>query len=351
MAEDGEAVQTRADGTRSRARRDHRDGAPRGRPIARVLATLALGVVLRRQCARRIRVDGRLRRPSTVLIGRSRRRLVHPRRVPRQPAADEPHQPQPRADRRGPPVRCLPAGRRLCGGAGGAQPPGDPDQPRRRQDWRTAAGHPRGGGSHPMVAWGPGPRHGTARLYYTAMGGPAPNYHFELSYSDNEGRTWHRASSPTARAAGRSASRTWSSTPTRPAPTTAPSTSPTTGPRTRRRRRPPRGRVGRLRPHVRRDRDPEVPGARGYRDAWRIGYKLATAPDGSAYVAGYQLDMKHWRVSAPFAKGGNSNIGRIAFGVARLRFDRKARRLTHGPQRRWRRRCPRRRGTSAGRRP
>ena len=57
--------------------------------------------------------------------------------------------------------------------------------------WRTAAGHPRGGGSHPMVAWGPGPRAGKARLYYAAMGGPAPNYHFELSYSNNEGRTWH----------------------------------------------------------------------------------------------------------------------------------------------------------------
>ena len=41
--------------------------------------------------------------------------------------------------------------------------------------------------------------------------------------------------------------------------------------------------------------------------------------------------MKHWQVSAPFAKGGNANIGRIAFGVARLRFDRAARRLTHGP--------------------
>src|SRR5947207_15327813 len=38
--------------------------------------------------------------------------------------------------------------------------------------WRTALGHPRGGGSHPMIAWGPGPRSGTARLYYGAMGGP-----------------------------------------------------------------------------------------------------------------------------------------------------------------------------------
>ena len=76
---------------------------------------------------------------------------------------------------------------------------------------------------------------------------------------------------------------------------------------------------------------PKLPAPSGYPDAWRIGYKLATAPDGSAYVAGYQLDLKHWHVSAPFAKGGNANIGRIAFGVARLRFDRVARRLTHGP--------------------
>ena len=57
--------------------------------------------------------------------------------------------------------------------------------------WRTAPGHPRGGGSHPMLAWGPAPRRGNARLYYTALGGTAPNYHFEVSYSNDEGRTWH----------------------------------------------------------------------------------------------------------------------------------------------------------------
>ena len=59
--------------------------------------------------------------------------------------------------------------------------------------WRDTPGHPLGGGSHPMVAWGPGPRPGTARLYYTAMGGVPNDYHFEVSYSDNEGRTWHLA--------------------------------------------------------------------------------------------------------------------------------------------------------------
>jgi hypothetical protein len=64
-------------------------------------------------------------------------------------------------------------------------------------------------------------------------------------------------------------------------------------------------------------------------------------------VSGYQLDMKVWRSSAPFAKGGYSNIGRIAFGVARLAFDRRERRLTHG-RNVLATRLPRPRGTSAG---
>ena len=76
---------------------------------------------------------------------------------------------------------------------------------------------------------------------------------------------------------------------------------------------------------------PKLAGPAGYGDAWRIGYKLATAPDGSAYVAGYQLDMKVWRFSTPFYKGASSNIGRIAFGVAHLTFDRRTRVLSRGP--------------------
>ncbi len=198
--------------------------------------------------------------------------------------------------------------------------------------WRTAAGHPRGGGSHPMVAWGPGPRAGKARLYYAAMGGPAPNYHFEVSYSDNEGRTWHLGFIADH-------TRGWSIgiedlvVDTNPA-------SPNYGtlylaynwPKD-----PARGdglHVVASGDYGHTFADTEVPklaAPRGYGDAWRIGYKLATAPDGSAYVAGYQLDMKVWRLSAPFYKGGYSNIGRISFGVARLTFDRRARRLTHGP--------------------
>ncbi len=197
--------------------------------------------------------------------------------------------------------------------------------------WRTTAGHPRGGGSHPMIAWGPGPRPGSARLYYTAMGGAYP-YHFEVSYSDDEGRTWHFGFIANH-------TRGWSIGIEDMVVDTDPA-SPNYGtlylaydwPKD-----PARGDGL----HVIASGDyghtfaetevPKLAGPRGYGDAWRIGYKLATAPDGSAYVAGYQLDMKVWRFSSPFWKGGYSNIGRIAFGVARLAFDRKARRLTHGP--------------------
>ncbi len=198
--------------------------------------------------------------------------------------------------------------------------------------WRTVAGHPRGGGSHPMVAWGPGPRQGRARLYYTAMGGPAPNYHFIVSYSDNEGRTWHQGFIANTTRGWHIGIEDLVVDNDRSSPNYGTVYLAYNWPKD-----PNRGDGL----HVVASGDyghtfgeteiPKLAPPAGYPDAWRIGYKLATAPDGSAYVAGYQLDMKHWHESAPFAKGGSANIGRIAFGVARLRFDRASRRLTHGP--------------------
>ena len=144
-----------------------------------------------------------------------------------------------------------------------------------------------------MVAWGPGPRRGKARLYYTAMGGPAPNYHFVVSYSDNEGRTWHQGFIANH-------TRGWSIgiedlvVDTNPA-------SPNYGTLYLAYNWPKNPAKGDGL-HVVASGDyghtfaeteiPKLPGPEGYGDAWRIGYKLATAPDGSAYVAGYQLDMK-----------------------------------------------------------
>ena len=182
-----------------------------------------------------------------------------------------------------------------------------------------------------MVAWGPGPRPGTARLYYTAMGGPYP-YHFEVSYSDNEGRTWHLGFTANH-------TRGWAIGIEDMVIDTNPA-SPNYGtlylaynwPKD-----PARGdgmHVVASGDYGHTFADTEIPklsAPSGYPDAWRIGYKLTTAPDGSAYVAGYQLDMKVWRSSSPFWKGSTSNVGRIAFGVARLSFDRRARKLSHGP--------------------
>ena len=209
-------------------------------------------------------------------------------------------------------------------------------------------GAPKGRGQSPDARLGPGPVRGRARLYYTAMGGPYP-YHFEVSYSDNEGLTWHL---------GFIANRTrgWSIGMEDMVVDTNPA-SPNYGtlylaynwPKD-----PARGDGMHVIAsgdygHTYADTEiPKLAAPAGYGDAWRIGYKLATAPDGSAYVAGYQLDMKVWRSSSPFVKGSSSNIGRIAFGVARLAFDRKTRVLTHGAKS-WRRRCPRPPGTSAGR--
>jgi hypothetical protein len=198
--------------------------------------------------------------------------------------------------------------------------------------WSTTPGQPRGGGSHPMVAWGPGPSAGRARLYYAAMGGKSPFYHFEVSYSDNEGRTWHLAylADHTRGWFGGIADMVVDTDRTSPGYGTLylaynwPMD-------------PARGdgmRVIASADYGRTFAETEVPkiaAPPGFGDAWRIGYRLTTAPDGSAYVAGYQLDMKVWRFTSPFWKGSRANIGRIAFGVTRLVFDRGTHRLRHGP--------------------
>ncbi len=78
----------------------------------------------------------------------------------------------------------------------------------------------------------------------------------------------------------------------------------------------------------------KLPGPSGYPDAWRIGYKLATAPDGDRPTwRATSLDMKVWRYSSPFWKGGNSNIGYGSPSAwpRRLVSTGRARRLTHGP--------------------
>lgn len=69
---------------------------------------------------------------------------------------------------------------------------------------------------------------------------------------------------------------------------------------------------------------PRAPAASRYPDSWRIGYRLAPAPDGSVYVAGFQADMADWGPARLFSRAG---AGRVGYSVTRLAFDRTARSL------------------------
>lgn len=67
---------------------------------------------------------------------------------------------------------------------------------------------------------------------------------------------------------------------------------------------------------------PPVPGPAGFGVAWRIDDRVRTAPDGSAYVAFYQADLRSWDSERIFSLGPWGNVGRVGFGVARVSFDR-----------------------------
>jgi hypothetical protein len=59
----------------------------------------------------------------------------------------------------------------------------------------------------------------------------------------------------------------------------------------------------------------------GYPFSWRIGYRIAAAPDGTAFVSFYQSSLKYWDPDKMLSEGSASNIGRIGFQVALLHFD------------------------------
>jgi hypothetical protein len=205
--------------------------------------------------------------------------------------------------------------------------------------WQNAPGRPwkgtgRGPNYHGVVAWGPGPVAGSSRLWWADTTVPNCNYgahSVSVSYSDNFGRTWAplyverrtpawiggypditvdtNAASPNfgtvyvaynwladavagpgvAVLASADGGRSWQI-----------------------------AQVSRV-------------GMSGYPAAWRIDYRVRTAPDGSAYVAFYEEDMHLWKDQQPFASGGLDNVGRVGFAVAHLHYDRVARRLTADP--------------------
>jgi len=172
--------------------------------------------------------------------------------------------------------------------------------------WTTAHGHPAGGGNHPVIAWGPGPKAGTARLYYMAMVGSGGSCcYFGISHSDDEGATWSApfVSTGTRPWFGGFPDLTVDNNPASPNYGTVYAAynwlrDPATGTGMHVLASSTYGRTWRA---------IEVPPAAapaGYGDTWRIGYRVRAAPDGSVYVSGYQLNLRYWNVNSPFNTGG-----------------------------------------------
>ena len=207
--------------------------------------------------------------------------------------------------------------------------------------WRSTRRSPtgrsgRGASLHAAIAWGPGPN-GKSRLYWTNMTVPRcgdTRFSLTTTFSDDEGATWSKlrverrtppwvggfpeiavdrdpaspdygtvyvgynwlargARGPGFRLlASADFGRTWSSTEIAPA------------------------------------RSP-----RGYRDWWRIAYRVRPAPDGGVYASWYQADLRRWDRTRILSKGGAANVGRLAVVVARLDFDPKAKTFDVGPSR------------------
>jgi hypothetical protein len=59
----------------------------------------------------------------------------------------------------------------------------------------------------------------------------------------------------------------------------------------------------------------------GYPYSWRIGYRIAAAPNGTAFVSFYQSSLKSWNPANMLWEGPDSNIGRLGFEVALVHFD------------------------------
>jgi hypothetical protein len=198
--------------------------------------------------------------------------------------------------------------------------------------WTTTPARPGGGGFHIVVAWGPGPRAGSARLYVANMTGTSGGLRLGTCYSDNEGRTWSamKVQANIPGWVGGTPDITTDNNPASPNYGTVyaawnwPRTA-TAGPGLRVIASSDFGRTW---------HGVEVPalaGTAGYGAAHRIGYRLRTAPDGAVYVSWYQADLRVWRSSAPLSKGSLANVGRIRFGVARLVYHRAAGTFARGP--------------------
>jgi hypothetical protein len=195
--------------------------------------------------------------------------------------------------------------------------------------WRDVARAPWQGsgrvpGWHAAIAWGPGPTPGSARLYWTDMtSGAAGDQRLSVAYTDDEGATWSKlyVERRTRAWVGGFPDITVDRDPSSPGFGVVyvvynwPADD-TTGPGIRLLASGDQGRTW---------QPLEVPKAtppKGFPAAWRIDARVRTAPDGSAYVAAFQADMRVWDSDDIFRRGPGGNVGRAGFSVTRVAFDR-----------------------------
>jgi hypothetical protein len=205
--------------------------------------------------------------------------------------------------------------------------------------WQNAPGRPwkgtgRGPNYHGVLAWGPGPVAGSSRLWWADTTVPHCNYgahSLSVSYSDNLGKSWSPlyVEQRTPPWIGGFPDITVDCNPASPNFGTVYVAynwlaDAVTGPGLAVLASSDAGRSWQI---------AEVPqvGLSGYPAAWRMGYRIRTAPDGSAYVAFYEADMRRWDDHDPFASLGLDNVGRVGFAVARVHYDRPGRRLSTDP--------------------
>ena len=174
---------------------------------------------------------------------------------------------------------------------------------------------------HSAVAWGPGPEPGSARLYWagTTTRRCGGDLRVALAWSDDEGATWSRLRVVVATPAwvGGMPDLTVDRNPLSPRYGTVwvaynfPAAH----------RRGSGVRVLASTDFGRTWRGVSVPRAAapaGFPKSWRFGYRIRTAPDGSAFVSWYQADLRRWDPTRVFERGRRANVGRIGFAIARV---------------------------------
>ncbi len=206
--------------------------------------------------------------------------------------------------------------------------------------WRTAKGHPasgsgRGVNFHATMVWGPGPRPGSARLYWADTTVPGCNYgahSVSIAWSDDEGATWSRlyVERRTPPWVGGFPDITVDPNPASPNYGVVYVAydwlaDPQRGPGLRVLASADFGRTWRP------VNVPKAAQPAGYGDSWRIASRLRTAPDGGLYVSSFEVDMRTWDRQHIFSRGGVRNVGRLGYAVTRLDFNRRTKRFRAQP--------------------